>query len=79
MSTKIPVSDELRLLTIKFAVDSAYKQMQRNLNTQLFGARKPPKPSTRRQRWANRARMYRERVKDAWLVLTGKADIGDSW
>jgi hypothetical protein len=37
-----------------------------------------PKP-TRLQRWRNRAVMWRNRVTDAWGVLTGKYTVGDDY
>lgn len=56
------------------AVNRAYTDLAKNMNQQLYGDKFPewPKP-TRRQRF----RAFIERGKDAWLVLRGKAEIGE--
>lgn len=55
-------------------VDAAFKQMRKNLSTSLYADRPddPPMPPTIRQR----IRRYLNRAHDAWLVLTGRAEIG---
>lgn len=35
----------------------------------------PPFPRNRWERWCLKARVFRWRLRDAWLVLQGKADI----
>lgn len=40
-----------------------------------FVAWGPPLPRTRLGRWALKLSIFRWRLRDAWLVLQGKADI----
>jgi hypothetical protein len=35
----------------------------------------PPLPRNRWEHWCLKAKVYRYRLRDAWLVLQGKADI----
>ena len=55
----------------------AYAEMVKNMNADLYGDHTAPprKPLTFRERLT----IVRERIHDAWLVLTGRAEIGDGW
>jgi hypothetical protein len=44
------------------------------MNEILYG---PRRTYTRRERLVRRAHVYIDRIRDAWLVLTGRAYIGD--
>ena len=53
-------------------MNAAFKQTSEALNASLFsGVPIPAKPLT----WRDDVRRRLDRVRDAWLVLTGKADI----
>jgi hypothetical protein len=78
-SVPITFTDELIATTIKSQLNAVYKQITLDMNTQLYGDRDPPRPLTFLERQRRRIGIYRQRVADAWLVLRGKADIGDGW
>lgn len=55
-------------------VDDAYVEMRRNLNQSLYAdGPAAPKPRVTLRRRIHRAA---DRAHDAWLVLTGRAEIG---
>jgi hypothetical protein len=58
-------------------MDESVEQMARNLNASLYYDR-PSDPiyHSRWKRFIDRIAVYRYRISDAWLVLTGRADIG---
>lgn len=58
-------------------MDESADQMASNLNASLYSDR--PSDPIRHSRWkrfTDRIAVYHHRISDAWLVLTGKADIG---
>jgi hypothetical protein len=70
------VSHEMYDLLQKRMEESA-EQMASNLNASLY-ADHPSEPIrySRWKRFSDRIAVYRYRISDAWLVLTGRADIG---
>jgi hypothetical protein len=58
---------------IETTIRNRFARMAEQLNTGLYGDREPP--PTCWQRMKRTFRYYCRRVSDAWLVLTGKADI----
>lgn len=70
---------DLEATTIKAHVNAAYEQITRDLNISMFGDWVPPCPLTRMERLRRRFNIYWTRAHDAWLVLTGQADIGGDW
>jgi hypothetical protein len=78
----MPIMDDIINTTLKNRVNVVYEQMARNMNTSLYGDRMPSiawsdRPWLWRVGWRLRARALR--MRDAWLVLTGKADIDDDY
>lgn len=67
-------ADEVVLELLKRRIDDADVAMRRALNESMYADRPDyQRPRvTLRQRW----RLAKERVHDAWLVLTGRAEIG---
>lgn len=67
------VAPELRA-EMRDRMSASFEQMRRDLNTSLYadGPYVSPPPLTMRQR----ARRFLDRAHDAWLVLTGRAEIG---
>lgn len=57
----------------------SFAEFGRMLNTELYGDKEPPRIKTRWERFSDRLGLYRSRIRDAWDVLTGKAEIGDGW
>lgn len=75
-TTPIEISDREAVI-MRERLDAAYEEMARNLNTSMYADGPPlPKP-TRVQRWRRRVTLLGTRMRDAWLVLTGRAEIGD--
>lgn len=72
-------TDELIDVTIRNRMNAVYAQMSRNINASLYGDHEPSHSLTWMERLWRRGNIYRRRVVDAWLVLTGKADIGGDW
>jgi len=60
-------------------INNSYSEMERLLSTSLYAdGPAAPKP-TRRQRFVRYLSVRRDRIRDAWLVLTGQADIDGGW
>jgi|HubBroStandDraft_6_1064221.scaffolds.fasta_scaffold00050_8 hypothetical protein len=70
------VSHEMTDLLQK-RMDESVEQMARNLNASLYSDRPyDPIYHSRWKQFMDRIAVYRYRISEAWLVLTGKADIG---
>lgn len=68
--------DDLTAVTLKNRMNAAYEEVTRNMNSSLYGDMlKSYVPSTRWQRLQRTLRAFPGRVRDAWLVLKGEADI----
>jgi hypothetical protein len=61
---------------IKSRIDATYAEMERMLSTSLYGDDPDIEPPTRWQRLKYYVLARLRRIHDAWLVLTGRADIG---
>ena len=71
IGTTIKITGESADLITK-RMNAAFKQTSEALNASLFsGVPIPVRPLT----WRDAVRRRLDRVRDAWLVLTGKADI----
>jgi hypothetical protein len=70
--------DELIETTRKNRADLMAIQVlnETSLSFALYG---PRRSYTRRERLVRRVHGYLQRVSDAWLVLTGKAYVGDDY
>lgn len=69
--------DDLAAITIKNRMDAMYAEVERNMKSNLFAdMMKSYVPPTRWERWRALLRVFPERVRDAWLVLKGEAEIG---
>ena len=79
LGSSVEIWDDRVTTTIKNRINAAYEQMAHDMNTSLYGDREPPRPLTWLERLRRRANIYRNRIGDAWLVLTGRADIGDGY
>jgi hypothetical protein len=70
------VSPEIADLLQK-RMDESVEQMASNLNASLYANHHyEPVHHSRWKRFIDRIAVYRYRISDAWLVLTGRADIG---
>lgn len=73
--TALVVIDEIATVTLRNRLDDVERRLTMDLNMSLYGDRAEPPRLTARQRFFKRAEIYRNRIADAWLVLTGRADI----
>lgn len=74
------LADDIVATTINNRIDATYGAMIESMNKSLYRdmVATMPVPSLRR-RVSARVQAYYRRITDAWLVLTGQADIGDGW
>jgi hypothetical protein len=70
------IMNELIATTLKNRVSVTAEQLMLNMNMIMYADAPSPPPSWH-ERAMRRMSMYRNRITDAWLVLTGRADIGD--
>lgn len=61
--------------------EATRKAMEKHLVEQIFAPSifDDMMADSRPPTWRETFAIYRERVHDAWLVLTGRANIGDGW
>lgn len=67
--------DEITAVTLRNRAAATAHQMMSNMNISLYGDRAEPPRLTAWQHFFKRAEIYRNRIADAWLVLTGRAEI----
>lgn len=79
IESSIRMYDDLVAVALKARMQATYDEMARNMALSMFGDREPPRPLTMMERLRRKTNVYRQRVADAWLVLTGRADIGGDW
>lgn len=60
-------------------INEAFERTRNQIQINMYGDVEPEKPLTRKQLISHRFRLYVSRVHDAWLVLTGKADLYDGY
>lgn len=72
-------SDSIIATMLKNRVNAMSERLANDLNFNLYADRGEPEKLTIRQRLACRLQLYRSRIQDAWLVLTGRAEIGGDW
>lgn len=73
--------NDLMASTIKRRMNAAYENAAKQSALSLYldrpdARRKPP---TMRERVERRYRLYRDRIRDAWLVLIGREQIGSDY
>lgn len=72
----VPITiDEITAVTLKNRMDAAAERMMQDMNRSLYGDWIEPRKVMSWQRNVTRAKIYLNRIADAWLVLTGRADI----
>lgn len=69
--------DSIVATTLKNRVQRV--DLTRDLNFNLYGDTGEPEKLSLYQRLTRRVQTYRSRIQDAWLVLTGRAEIGGDW
>jgi len=62
---------------IEKRIVASFADIRRIMNIGMYGDEVPFVPPTRWQRVKRYAAVRRDRVRDAWLVLTGQVDLDD--
>lgn len=78
-SVAIPMIDDLIAVTIRNRSQAAAEQMIKDFNKSLYGDTLPYVRPSLFNRIKDNLRVYRNRVSDAWGVLTGRLEIGSDW
>lgn len=71
--------DSIAATTLKNRMSIMADRITSDLTFELYGDHGEPQKLTIRQRLTRNLNLYLTRFQDAWLVLTGRAEIGDGY